>query len=77
MGDDVYGGGGGRRLAGLPPKRHFLHAAWLAFNHPVTGKPLDLRSPLPPELAGALRTVAGEHALPEGVDALAAFRFYD
>jgi 23S rRNA pseudouridine1911/1915/1917 synthase len=77
MGDDVYGGGGGRRLAGLPPKRHFLHAAWLAFNHPVTGKPLDLRSPLPPDLAGALRTIAGEHALPEGVDALSAFRFYD
>ncbi|HJP86081.1 MAG TPA: RluA family pseudouridine synthase, partial [Gemmatimonadaceae bacterium] len=36
MGDDTYGGGGGRRVAGLPPKRHFLHAAWLAFNHPVT-----------------------------------------
>ncbi|HEU4747790.1 MAG TPA: RluA family pseudouridine synthase [Gemmatimonadaceae bacterium] len=77
MGDDVYGGGGGRRVAGLPPKRHFLHAAWLAFNHPVTGKPLDLRSPLPPDLAGALKTVAGEHALPDGVDALAALRFYD
>ena len=77
MGDDVYGGGGGRRVAGLPPKRHFLHAAWLAFNHPVTGKPLDLRSPLPPDLAGALRTVGGEHALPDGVDALAALRFYD
>ena len=77
MGDDVYGGGGGRRVAGLPPKRHFLHAAWLAFNHPVTGKPLDLRSPLPPDLAAALKTVAGEHALAEGLDALAALRFYD
>ncbi|MDQ3673169.1 MAG: RluA family pseudouridine synthase [Gemmatimonadota bacterium] len=77
MGDDVYGGGGGRRVAGLPPKRHFLHAAWLAFNHPVTGKPLDLRSPLPPDLAGALTIVAGEHALPEEVDALTALRFYD
>jgi len=77
MGDDVYGGGGGRRVAGLPPKRHFLHAAWLAFNHPVTGKPLDLRSPLPADLAGALKTVAGEHAVPDGVDALAALRFYD
>ena len=28
-------------------------------------------------IAGALTTVAGEHALPEGVDALAALRFYD
>jgi 23S rRNA pseudouridine1911/1915/1917 synthase len=77
MGDDVYGGGGGRRVAGLPAKRHFLHAAWLAFDHPVTGKRLDLRSPLPPELARALATVAGEHALPEGVDALTALHFYD
>jgi 23S rRNA pseudouridine1911/1915/1917 synthase len=77
MGDDVYGGGGGRRLAGLPAKRHFLHAAWLAFNHPVSGKPLDLRSPLPRDLAQALGTVAGEHAVPEGADALAAYRFYD
>ncbi len=77
MGDDVYGGGGGRRVAGLPAKRHFLHAAWLAFNHPVTGKPIDLRSPLPPDLAGALATVAGEHALPGGADALTALGFYD
>ena len=46
MGDDVYGGGGGRRVAGLPPKRHFLHAAWLEFNHPMTGEPMDFRSPL-------------------------------
>lgn len=77
MGDDVYGGGGGRRVAGLPPKRHFLHAAWLAFNHPVTGKPLDLRSPLPPDLSQALSVIAGEHALQPGVDPLTALRFYE
>jgi 23S rRNA pseudouridine1911/1915/1917 synthase len=76
MGDDVYGGGGGRRVAGLPPKRHFLHAAWLAFNHPVTGKPLDFRSPLPEDLSRALAVISGEHALPEG-DPLTAFRFYE
>ena len=29
VGDDTYGGGGGRRLVALPPRRHFLHAAWL------------------------------------------------
>ena len=34
VGDDTYGGGGGRRLVPLPPKRHFLHAAWLRFRHP-------------------------------------------
>jgi 23S rRNA pseudouridine1911/1915/1917 synthase len=77
MGDDVYGGGGGRRVAGLPPKRHFLHAAWLAFNHPVTGKPLDFRSPLPADLRHSLAVIAGEHAPPEDVDALTALRFYE
>jgi 23S rRNA pseudouridine1911/1915/1917 synthase len=77
MGDDVYGGGGGRRVAGLPPKRHFLHAAWLAFKHPVTGDQLDLRSPLPADLEHAMSVIAGEHALPAGVDALTAFRFYE
>jgi 23S rRNA pseudouridine1911/1915/1917 synthase len=77
MGDDVYGGGGGRRVAGLPPKRHFLHAAWLAFNHPMTGKPLDFRSPLPEDLRHSLAVIAGEHALPAGVDALSVFHFYE
>ena len=77
MGDDTYGGGGGRRVAGLPPKRHFLHAAWLAFNHPVTGKALDFRSPLPPDLAHALSVIAGEHAPSPGTDALAALHFYE
>lgn len=77
MGDDVYGGGGGRKVAGLLPKRHFLHAAWLVFNHPVTGLLLDLRSPLPEDLSNALAVIAGEHALPPGVDALTALGFYD
>ena len=77
MGDDTYGGGGGRRVAGLPPKRHFLHAAWLAFNHPVTGKPLDFRSPLPEDLRRSLDVIAGEHALPAAADPLEAFGFYE
>jgi 23S rRNA pseudouridine1911/1915/1917 synthase len=77
MGDDVYGGGGGRRVAGLPPKRHFLHAARLAFNHPMTGNPLDFRSPLPEDLRTSLAVIAGEHALPTDVDPLSAFGFYE
>ena len=77
MGDDVYGGGGGRRVAGLPPKRHFLHAAWLAFNHPVTGEALDFRSPLPEDLRSSLAVITGEHALADDVDPLKAFRFYE
>jgi 23S rRNA pseudouridine1911/1915/1917 synthase len=59
-GDDTYGGGGGRRLIGLPPRRHFLHAAWLTFRHPVTGDMLDLRSPLPPDLRESVETLASD-----------------
>jgi 23S rRNA pseudouridine1911/1915/1917 synthase len=76
VGDDTYGGGGGRRLVTLPPKRHFLHAAWLRFRHPGSGETIDLRSPLPPDLRRALATVAGpDFDLPDG-DALEHFGFY-
>lgn len=59
VGDDTYGGGGGRRLFGLPPRRHFLHAAWLEFRHPASGAPVELRSPLPAELRDAVIAAAG------------------
>lgn len=77
MGDDVYGGGGGRKLAGLPPKRHFLHAAWLRFAHPETGAMLDLRSPLPPELHKSLAAVAEDPQLLAAADPLTELGFYD
>lgn len=77
VGDDTYGGGGGRRLVGLPPKRHFLHAAWLRFTHPASGAAMDLRSPLPHDLRVALATVANDPQLAELVDPLEAFAFYD
>jgi 23S rRNA pseudouridine1911/1915/1917 synthase len=35
--------------------RNFLHAAELAFEHPVTAKPLELNAPLPEELDRFLR----------------------
>jgi 23S rRNA pseudouridine1911/1915/1917 synthase len=75
-GDDVYGGGGGRRLLRLPPKRHFLHAAWLRLHHPITGERLDLRQPLPPELATALAAAAGMPELATHPDPLDVFGFY-
>lgn len=76
VGDDTYGGGGGRRLVSLPPKRHFLHAAWLVFRHPVTGERIDLRSPLPADLRAALAAVAA-HGLPANtLDPLEYFGFY-
>jgi 23S rRNA pseudouridine1911/1915/1917 synthase len=74
LGDDTYGGGGGRRLVALPPKRHFLHAAWLIFPHPETGETVELRSPLPADLRKALDAVAGEPL--EHPDPLDHFGFY-
>ncbi len=76
MGDDTYGGGGGRRIAGLPPRRHFLHAAWLVFTHPITGAPMDIRSPLPEDLKASLSAIAEGSGLPEAEDPLAALGFY-
>lgn len=63
VGDRVYGVGwergmGGpdrawaRELARRTP-RQFLHAAELAFDHPITGQPLRFHAPLPPDLEAA------------------------
>jgi len=48
-GDPEYGTAG---LLGL--RRQFLHAARLAFGHPITGARLELTSPLPEDLREAL-----------------------
>jgi 23S rRNA pseudouridine1911/1915/1917 synthase len=48
-GDREYGHAG---VLGL--ERQFLHAERLAFDHPVTGERIDVRSPLPDDLARAL-----------------------
>jgi len=77
VGDDTYGGGGGRRLAGLPPKRFFLHAAWLRFRHPVTGDDIDLRSPLPDDLRRSIAALSGMPELATTDAPLDVFRFYD
>lgn len=77
VGDDTYGGGGGRRLLRLPPQRHFLHAAWLRFRHPVSGEAMDLRAPLPDELRVALAAAAEDPALATHPDPLAHFGFFD
>ena len=39
-------------------ERQFLHAARLAFTHPITGDGVDLVSPLPADLAAALQQAA-------------------
>ena len=48
-GDPDYGTPGRHGL-----ERQFLHAARLAFPHPVTGEAVDVTSPLPDDLAAAL-----------------------
>jgi len=68
VGDKVYGG----RLT-LPKgasetlrhalrdfPRQALHAARLQFDHPVTGKPIECVSPLPPDMRGLLDLLAAE-----------------
>ena len=49
-GDPDYG-----RAGALGLERQFLHAERLAFDHPVSGEPIDVRSPLPADLEAALK----------------------
>ena len=53
LGDELYGG----PPVDLPPGRHALHASGLNFRHPVTGKPIAVTSPLPPDLERTLENL--------------------
>jgi 23S rRNA pseudouridine1911/1915/1917 synthase len=53
-GDPQYGTAGEFGL-----RRQFLHAARLAFTHPVTGEAVDVRSDLPDDLTAALVEAGG------------------
>jgi 23S rRNA pseudouridine1911/1915/1917 synthase len=53
-GDPVYGVAGDLGL-----ERQFLHAARVAFDHPFTGKLVEVESPLPAELGAALERAGG------------------
>src|SRR5436305_637984 len=54
-GDPEYGG----RAGELGLTRQFLHAARLAFDHPVTGARVDVTSELPEDLRAALTRAGG------------------
>jgi len=66
----VYGGrltlpkgaGEGLRLALREFPRQALHAARLQFAHPVTGRPLECRAPLPEDMRGLLAVLAADEA---------------
>ncbi len=70
LGDPVYTGGGSRRLSGSARRtgelleratpRQALHAAALAFRHPVSGAPLEFQAEWPADLRDALLFAGGE-----------------
>jgi len=53
VGDSRYDG----LREAIPLRRPFLHAARLAFAHPVTGEPMSFTSPLTPDLEAVLATL--------------------
>jgi 23S rRNA pseudouridine1911/1915/1917 synthase len=58
VGDTLYGAPRQERVGTelLPPLgRNFLHAARIAFVHPRTGKPVEVRAPLPADLVSYLK----------------------
>jgi 23S rRNA pseudouridine1911/1915/1917 synthase len=73
VGDPTYAGGGSRRVSGAARKeaealeratpRQALHAAGLAFRHPLTGAPLEFRADWPADLRESLRMAAGSEVV--------------
>jgi 23S rRNA pseudouridine1911/1915/1917 synthase len=60
VGDTLYGAPCQERVGAelLPPLgRNFLHAARIAFLHPRTGKPVEVRASLPAELVSYLKNL--------------------
>lgn len=53
LGDRAYGGGGDDAAA-LGLHRPFLHSWRIAFDHPLTGEPVDVEEPLSADLSEAL-----------------------
>lgn len=74
VGDDLYGSGWERGLGG-PDRawaremarrapRQFLHAAELAFDHPVTGAHMQFEAPLPADLEAMADWARSETRIP-------------
>src|ERR1700693_3937928 len=73
VGDRVYGAPRQERVgAGTLPEmeRNFLHAARIAFTHPKSGKKIECRAPLSPELVSYLQVLGrATNADPGAIDA--------
>jgi 23S rRNA pseudouridine1911/1915/1917 synthase len=86
VGDPVYAGGGSRRISGTARRsaellaratpRQALHAAALAFRHPVSGAPLEFHSEWPDDLRPALIAVGGEEMVAQP-EPLSYLRFFN
>jgi 23S rRNA pseudouridine1911/1915/1917 synthase len=86
VGDPVYGGGGSRRISGAMRRaaeliaraapRQALHAAALAFRHPVSGAPLEFTSEWPADLHAAMAAAGGEDLVARP-DPLRYLRFFN
>jgi 23S rRNA pseudouridine1911/1915/1917 synthase len=87
VGDPVYGGGGSRRVTGAhrsdaraleaATPRQILHAAHLAFAHPLSRQWVEFRSEWPVDLRESLAVAAGDPALlahPSPLDYLGFFK---
>jgi 23S rRNA pseudouridine1911/1915/1917 synthase len=57
LGDVLYGRPAADKLLPVIPQRQMLHAAQLAFNHPVTGVALAFESALPEDFATVLASL--------------------
>ncbi len=58
VGDQLYG----KRPFRVPVSRQFLHASYLKFDLPESGQPIEVETPLPPDLATALSQLRAENA---------------
>jgi 23S rRNA pseudouridine1911/1915/1917 synthase len=86
VGDPVYSGGGSRRISGAQRRsaelleqatpRQALHAAALAFRHPVSGAPLEFTSEWPRDLWPALVAAGGEELVARS-EPLSYLRFFN
>jgi 23S rRNA pseudouridine1911/1915/1917 synthase len=86
VGDPVYAGGGAKRISGAARQeadrlerlvpRQVLHAAGLAFRHPIRGTPLRFTAPWPADLRPALGLLAGD-ACVAAPDPLSYLQFHE
>ncbi|HEX6405826.1 MAG TPA: RluA family pseudouridine synthase [Gemmatimonadales bacterium] len=86
VGDPIYHGGGSRRISGAQRRqaelldritlRQALHAAALAFRHPVSGAPLEFIAEWPDDLRPALAAAGGKE-LVDRSDPLRYLRFFN